>query len=74
MEEAAVGVGEGDVAAGHDAGGDVEEFCHRDVGEACGGAAFAERGDEVAWEAGAVDVDADTDDGGGVKHGVDAGL
>lgn len=74
MEEAAVGVGERDASARHDARGDVEEFCHRDVGEASGGAAFAERCDEVAREAGAVDVDADADDGGGVEHGVDAGF
>ena len=74
VEESAVGVGERDAPACHDACGDVEEFRHRDIREACGGSAFAERGDEVAREACAVDVDTDTDDCGGVEHCVDAGL
>lgn len=42
VKEAPVGVGKRDAPACHDARGDVEEFCHRDVGEASGGAPFAE--------------------------------
>lgn len=73
-EHAAVGLGERDVAARHDALGGKEEVVHVYFGETCDGAAVGEGGNEGTWHACAVDVAADAYDGSGVEHGVNAGL
>lgn len=69
-----MGLGECDVAARHDSLGGEEEVVHVYFGETGDGAAVGEGGDEGARHARAVDVAADTYDGSGVEHGVNAGL
>ena len=74
LVDVAVDLGEGDTATRHDALGDGVEGLEGNVLETCCCAALLERGDEVAGEAGSVDVDADAQHGGGVDHAVDANL
>lgn len=69
-----MGLRECDVAARHDSLGGEEEVVHVYFGETGDGAAVGEGGDEGARHARAVDVAADSYDGGGIEHGVDAGL
>ena len=73
MEYAVVGLGKRAAATSHHALGDVEEFLHGQIGESRR-SALAERGDEIAREARAMDVDSHAYNGGRVEHRVDSCL
>lgn len=74
LVDAAVGLGDLDVAATHDTLRDLAKFLEWHVAESSGGGSLGERWDEDAWISCSMDVASYPHDGGGVEHTVDTHL